>query len=225
MPAVLRRILPFLGICLPVPLLAATGLSLPLPATVERLAARLVPFAEAATLETDPSTGRRRGVIVRAPGEPGAARVDSEDGDAAQRAGGPKSKESRRERTKVGGATPKPARPGARPTSPGRRDGNQPNGGDEPKLAPNPEPGQPAVPPNAEPEPTPGRPQPAPNQPQPAPQPEPPPPPPPPPAPTPPPSPLPLPPPPPVPLPLPLPPPPPVPLPLPPPPPLPGVGK
>ena len=34
------------GICLPVPLLAATGLSVPLPNVVERIAASLVPWAE-----------------------------------------------------------------------------------------------------------------------------------------------------------------------------------
>ena len=34
------------GICLPVPLLAATGLSVPLPNVVERIAAALVPWAE-----------------------------------------------------------------------------------------------------------------------------------------------------------------------------------
>src|SRR5688572_29342780 len=70
MPAVLQRIVLFLGVCLPVPLLAATGLSIPLPATVERLAAQLVPFAEAATLEASDKAGRRyRGVIVRTPTE------------------------------------------------------------------------------------------------------------------------------------------------------------
>src|SRR5688500_6722060 len=67
MSAVFQRILLFLGVCLPVPLLAATGLSIPLPATVERLAAGLVPFAEAATLEADDSAGAKRGVIVRTP--------------------------------------------------------------------------------------------------------------------------------------------------------------
>jgi hypothetical protein len=44
-----------LAVCLPVPVFAATGLSLPLPATVERLAAALVPWADAASLEADES--------------------------------------------------------------------------------------------------------------------------------------------------------------------------
>ena len=39
------------GICLPVPLLAATGLSVPLPNVVERIAAALVPWAEPVALD------------------------------------------------------------------------------------------------------------------------------------------------------------------------------
>jgi hypothetical protein len=60
-----------IGLSLPIPLFAATGLSLPLPATVERLAAALVPWTNAAALEEnqalDPGA---RGSIVRAAGEP-----------------------------------------------------------------------------------------------------------------------------------------------------------
>jgi hypothetical protein len=60
-----------IGLSLPIPLFAATGLSLPLPATVERLAAALVPWTNAAALEANQAldTGPR-GSIVRAPGEP-----------------------------------------------------------------------------------------------------------------------------------------------------------
>jgi hypothetical protein len=60
-----------IGLSLPIPLFAATGLSLPLPATVERLAAALVPWTNAAALEENQAldTGAR-GAIVRAPGEP-----------------------------------------------------------------------------------------------------------------------------------------------------------
>jgi hypothetical protein len=60
-----------IGLSLPIPLFAATGLSLPLPATVERLAAALVPWTNAAALEANQAldTGAR-GSIVRAPGEP-----------------------------------------------------------------------------------------------------------------------------------------------------------
>jgi hypothetical protein len=43
------RLLAVLGVCLPVPVFAATGLSLPLPATVERMATELVPFAQPVT--------------------------------------------------------------------------------------------------------------------------------------------------------------------------------
>jgi hypothetical protein len=60
-----------IGLSLPIPLFAATGLSLPLPATVERLAAALVPWTNAAALEENQAldTGAR-GAIVRALGEP-----------------------------------------------------------------------------------------------------------------------------------------------------------
>jgi hypothetical protein len=59
-----------LGICLPVPVLAATGLSIPLPTTVERLAAALVPWADERPLdEGDAAMAEATGSIVRAPGE------------------------------------------------------------------------------------------------------------------------------------------------------------
>jgi len=45
-----QRLLIVLGVLLPVPLAAATGLTIPLPATVERLAAKLVPFADPASV-------------------------------------------------------------------------------------------------------------------------------------------------------------------------------
>jgi hypothetical protein len=60
-----------IGLSLPIPLFAATGLSLPLPATVERLAAALVPWTNAAALEENQALDAgARGSIVRAPGEP-----------------------------------------------------------------------------------------------------------------------------------------------------------
>jgi hypothetical protein len=70
MSARLERLLLVLGVCLPIPLAGATGLSMPLPATVERIAAALVPWAEAATFEANEAlpTGAA-GTIVRAPGE------------------------------------------------------------------------------------------------------------------------------------------------------------
>jgi hypothetical protein len=212
-----ERILLVLGVCLPVPLLAATGLSIPLPATVERLAAGLVPFAQAATRQDASSARAPRGVIVRAPGE--AAPEGSEptpfmpvDSGASDRPRAPVrgSRPDKKGQAPTSNTTGRlkddpsapdaPAAPGDRKPTPGV------GGGDSGASPPPPPPAQP------EPQPQPGpEPQPQP-QPEPAPQPQPPSPPPPPP---PPPAPLPLP------LPVPLPPPPPL---LPPPPPLPDLG-
>jgi hypothetical protein len=58
-----------LAVVLPVPVLAALGLSLPLPATVERIAAKLVPFGSADAFETSASRLATGGTIVLAPGE------------------------------------------------------------------------------------------------------------------------------------------------------------
>jgi hypothetical protein len=55
-----ERLLLSVGVLLPIPVLAASGLSLPLPGPVERLAAALVPFAEAATSSDS--------LLARAPG-------------------------------------------------------------------------------------------------------------------------------------------------------------
>lgn len=62
----LERLVLVLGVCLPVPVFAATGLSLPLPSAVERIAAALVPWAEIDTLSDRPVV---RGSIVLAPNE------------------------------------------------------------------------------------------------------------------------------------------------------------
>jgi hypothetical protein len=62
-----ERLLVVLGICLPVPLFAATGLTIPLPASVERLAAALVPWVETAMV--DSNRALLHGTIVLAPGE------------------------------------------------------------------------------------------------------------------------------------------------------------
>jgi hypothetical protein len=62
-----ERCLIVLAVCLPVPAFAATGLSIPLPATVERLAAALVPWADATNLEAAESlTVGADGAIVLA---------------------------------------------------------------------------------------------------------------------------------------------------------------
>jgi len=68
-----ERLLIVLGICLPVPLFAATGLTIPLPASVERLAAALVPWVETAMV--DSNSALLRGTITLAPGEHGESAV------------------------------------------------------------------------------------------------------------------------------------------------------
>jgi hypothetical protein len=65
-----ERIFVVLSVCLPIPLCAATGLSIPLPGPVERLAAALVPWADAATLDGNEAlTGGENGSIVYAAGD------------------------------------------------------------------------------------------------------------------------------------------------------------
>lgn len=65
-----ERVLVILGICLPIPVFAATGLSVPLPATVERIAAALAPWAGEANLDDTQSFSLgENGSIVLAPGE------------------------------------------------------------------------------------------------------------------------------------------------------------
>jgi hypothetical protein len=64
-----ERYLAFGGVLLPIPLFAASGLSLPLPAAVERLAAALVPWAEAATNGNQLVARGPGGSIVRLGGE------------------------------------------------------------------------------------------------------------------------------------------------------------
>jgi hypothetical protein len=49
----LRWTLALLGVCLPVPMCAVSGLSLPLPATVERLVASLVPWADGVAMSAN----------------------------------------------------------------------------------------------------------------------------------------------------------------------------
>jgi hypothetical protein len=58
LPARSRHALAILAVCLPVPLAAMTGLSLPLPAMVERLAAGLVPWIETAGVQANEALAR-----------------------------------------------------------------------------------------------------------------------------------------------------------------------
>jgi hypothetical protein len=76
------RVLTVLALVLPIPLCSALGLSLPLPATVARIAAKLVPFANSAVLEArEEQLLGARGSIVGIPGETagngGAASFDA----------------------------------------------------------------------------------------------------------------------------------------------------
>jgi hypothetical protein len=82
-----ERALVFLGVCLPVPVFAATGLSVPLPATVERMAAKLVPFGDVVPLGDAPVQTRgaivltqpeHRRLLIVTPAAPPAVRVEAE---------------------------------------------------------------------------------------------------------------------------------------------------
>jgi hypothetical protein len=64
-----ERIFAVLGVCLPVPLLALTGLSIPLPAGVERIGAALVAWTESSGDAADPLGVGDRGSIILASGE------------------------------------------------------------------------------------------------------------------------------------------------------------
>jgi hypothetical protein len=74
-----------LAIVLPVPVLAALGLSLPLPATVERLAAKLVPFGDSTVFDTKGARALAAGSIVVAPGERGLKQATSTDSGGSPR--------------------------------------------------------------------------------------------------------------------------------------------
>lgn len=71
------RVVTALAIALPVPVCAALGLSLPLPATVERLAAKLVPFDSSGAFDTAGARALAHGSIVLAPGEQRFTRTGS----------------------------------------------------------------------------------------------------------------------------------------------------
>lgn len=114
-----ERLLIVLGICLPVPLLAATGLTIPLPATVERLAAALVPWVETALV--DPNQALVRGSIVLAAGELAIGRSEQTAGgsivaEPRQPAHAPPTQEDSGSKPTSGpgnGAAPIPTGPGS----------------------------------------------------------------------------------------------------------------
>jgi hypothetical protein len=120
------RVLTVLALVLPIPLCAALGLSLPLPATVARIAAKLVPFGNSAVLDAkEEQLLGARGSIVRSPGEPGGnvgsaldpgaslAVLGPHNGGAA---GVPGTKVDGSTTVSPNGTTTIPADPQARPT-------------------------------------------------------------------------------------------------------------
>jgi hypothetical protein len=98
----LEHIALVLGICLPVPLLALTGLSIPLPSSVERLAASLVPWAESSTLDASGAARGAGGSIIRTADEGGS-----------QEQGSGRSLDARAATTAARGSKPAAAKPGA----------------------------------------------------------------------------------------------------------------
>jgi hypothetical protein len=151
-----ERVLVFLGVCLPVPVLAATGLSVPLPATVERMAAELVPFADVVPLGDAPVQTRgaivltqaeRRRLLIVTAAAPTAVRVNAQTSPQFERRKAVLSPRrlAVREETKTKPprtrppAQPKPAPPPAAPPTGPVGDGPEP-GDEKPKPAPPPRP-------------------------------------------------------------------------------------
>ena len=78
----LERIVLVLVVCVPVPALALSGLTIPLPSVVERAAAALVPWAETATLDSNElAASMTRGSIVAAADERAGASFAPETRD------------------------------------------------------------------------------------------------------------------------------------------------
>jgi len=168
-----QRCLAVLGLCLPVPVSAASGLSLPLPTTVERLATSLVPWIDAVALHGNEAlpvgvSGRIFAGAADPTSDSGAGGLttDARVGEPAHTAARPRPAETTPTR---GGATTTAAAAAPQPTGEQTRDESghsEPRaGGDSAPNAPQPpaEPAQgPSKPAPAEPDPS-----------QPAPEPEP----------------------------------------------------
>lgn len=75
------RFLALLGVCLPVPISAVSGLSLPLPTTVERIAASLVPWADGAAMSANEALHTGAGGSI-------VAGTDERSGDGVARLAG-----------------------------------------------------------------------------------------------------------------------------------------
>jgi hypothetical protein len=145
-----ERLLIVLGICLPVPFFAATGLTIPLPATVERLAAALVPWVETAMVDSNGALSG--GTIILAPGEHGESAAARDVPTAAvsehrssrdttpQAGGGVKATKGT-----DAGAVPQPVSPGAgaepQPVSPEAGLATAPDES-KPEPSPKPDPGE-----------------------------------------------------------------------------------
>lgn len=134
-----ERALVVLGICLPVPLCAATGLSIPLPGPVERIAAGLVPWADSATLDANAALTRGAGgSIVFAPGERSAEQSDDPDrgdlADGRSESGGSGSADGEPSKTKDEGKDQDPVKTDPGGTDPGGTDpgGTDPGGDPSP---------------------------------------------------------------------------------------------
>jgi hypothetical protein len=149
----LERVALVLGVCLPVPVCAATGLAVPLPTAVERIAAALVPFADAAVLQANQALERGPGgSITAAPGEkisvslatasddetaarPSAASRPRNEGDRDAAPGQRNESPASEETDKDSGSDPVTTTPGT--TEPAPTDGSKP---DAPRPAPAPTP-------------------------------------------------------------------------------------
>jgi hypothetical protein len=182
----LERLVLVLGVCLPVPVFAATGLAMPLPAAVERIAAALVPFADVAAAQATDALAR--GSITLAPDERPASRAATRRRTAVDRpagrarrllrppgSGGDKTRSAPQDATPAktkSPLTPRPAERGAEEPAPAQDSQPEP-AGDEPAPSPGPareerepRPEQPPAPPAP---PPPGPPPPAPPPPAPPP--------------------------------------------------------
>jgi hypothetical protein len=119
-------------ICLPVPLLAATGLSVPLPNVVERIAAALVPWADPVALDAAELDGTSGSIVPTAaeavatgvsPQVVGTVAAPESSGQApAARGTKPVALTPGSRPVATGGGTtgaPSPSAPSAPPASPG----------------------------------------------------------------------------------------------------------
>ena len=106
------------GICLPVPLLAVTGLSVPLPNVVERIAAALVPWAEPVAFESSELQGAS-GTIVPTAAETTPASVTPEAHGTLPASASRTLQPAANPKTSASRVAPVGAAPSVRPTATG----------------------------------------------------------------------------------------------------------